>query len=77
MNNTAQTTLSQNRLSGHKMHEVAAPSLTSIPRDEFYEREIFHLEAQISRLEFLLMITEEERNIYKDAYKTHKSIHCA
>lgn len=38
----------------------------NVPRDEIeYERRIFDLECQVERLEYLLMMTECERDQYK------------
>ena len=45
--------------------ELGCLPLTSVPQDDFYERRIFELESRINHLEYLLMVTEQERNKYK------------
>lgn len=63
---TARTSPEQTIPGGKEVRMERAPSSwTSMPRDEVYERRIFELECYIERLEYLLMMTECERNEYK------------
>ena len=66
---TARIRPEQTNSGGKEVYMDRPPSWTSVPRDEVYEQRIFELECQIQQLEYLLMVTECERNQYKHGQK--------
>lgn len=62
---TARTSQEKDNSSGTDAHMGLVTSWTSVPQDEIFMKRISELESRIEHLEYLLMLTECERDRYK------------